>query len=208
MSIKVSSSLSAEIIQWDPQKGYGFLKLGTERIFLHRREFADRHRMPVVGDKVQFSLGEDAKGRVCAKNVVLGGAPASRLAAAAWIVLALPLPVYAARVAGMNLLVAGGSLMAISALTYSAYAVDKGRAMSGGWRLPEVHLHLLELLGGWPGAWVAQRRLRHKCSKGSYMAVFWFVVLVWQFAAVDSLLDWRCSKVVLQQMEHLSERRR
>lgn len=206
MSIKVSSSLSAEIIQWDSQKGYGFLKLGTERVFLHRREFADRHRTPVVGDKVQFSLGEDAKGRVCAKNAVLDGAPASRLATASWIILALPLPLYAGWLAGMNLLVAGGFLLATSSLTYLAYAIDKSRALTGAWRLPENHLHLLELIGGWPGAWVAQQRLRHKCSKRNYLIVFWIIVLGWQFAAVDSLCDWRWSRAFLQQAGKFMER--
>lgn len=207
MSIKVSPSLSAEIVQWDPQKGYGFLKLGTERVFLHWREFADRHRTPVVGDTVQFSLGEDAKGRVCAKRAVLEGAPASRIVTSLWILLGLPLPLYAVVAAGMNLPVASGAWLAISALTYSAYAVDKHRAQTGGWRLPENHLHLLELIGGWPGAWVAQQRLRHKCSKGSYLFVFWLIVLAWQFAAVDSLLDWRCSKTLIQQVAKWSSHR-
>jgi len=41
-------------------------------------------------------------------------------------------------------------------------------------------LHLLELLGGWPGAFLAQRRLRHKCSKRRYQFVFWLIVLAYQ----------------------------
>jgi len=34
------------------------------------------------------------------------------------------------------------------------------------------------LLGGWPGALVAQNRLRHKSSKMSFLVVFWATVLL------------------------------
>lgn len=152
MSIKVSPSLSAEIVQWDPQKGYGFLKLGTERVFLHWREFADRHRTPLVGDKVQFSLGEDARGRVCAKRAVLEGATESRIVTSLWILLGLPLPFYAAYKAGLEFHAAAKYMLVVNSLTFLAYAVDKRCAQSGWLRVPEALLHLLELIGGWPGA--------------------------------------------------------
>ncbi|SJM91388.1 Cold-shock protein (fragment) [Crenothrix polyspora] len=44
------------------------------------------------------------------------------------------------------------------------------------WRIPEKSLHTLELLGGWPGALLAQRTLRHKNRKPSYQVVFWLIV--------------------------------
>jgi hypothetical protein len=53
---------------------------------------------------------------------------------------------------------------------------------------------MTELLGGWPGAFLAQRRLRHKCSKVSYQFVFWLIVLAYQFAAFDSIQNWRFSR--------------
>jgi uncharacterized membrane protein YsdA (DUF1294 family) len=66
----------------------------------------------------------------------------------------------------------------------------------------------LELLGGWPGAFLAQRWLRHKCSKGSYQAVFWLIVLAYQFAAFDSLQNWQLSRAALNQLESTSSHRR
>ena len=42
--------------------------------------------------------------------------------------------------------------------------------------MPEARLHLLELLGGWPGALAAQGVFRHKRRKARFMAVFWFIV--------------------------------
>ena len=39
-------------------------------------------------------------------------------------------------------------------------------------------LHLLGIIGGWPGALLAQRLLRHKNSKQSFQVVFWITVLL------------------------------
>jgi uncharacterized membrane protein YsdA (DUF1294 family) len=64
----------------------------------------------------------------------------------------------------------------MSALAFVMYWLDKQRAGRGGWRIAELTLHGIELLGGWPGAWVAQRVFRHKWNKTPYMAVFWVIV--------------------------------
>jgi len=63
-----------------------------------------------------------------------------------------------------------------SLVAFAVYAFDKGRARRDGRRVPERVLHLLELLGGWPGAFAAQRLLRHKNRKLSYQGVFWLIV--------------------------------
>lgn len=65
-----------------------------------------------------------------------------------------------------------------SAVAYTLYARDKTAARQGAWRVPENSLHLAGLLFGWPGALVAQQRLRHKTKKKRFRAVFWFTVLL------------------------------
>ncbi len=65
-----------------------------------------------------------------------------------------------------------------SVLTFFVYGLDKRAAMRGRWRTPEATLHLLELLGGFPGALLAQRILRHKRAKVRYLIVFWLIVLL------------------------------
>ena len=37
---------------------------------------------------------------------------------------------------------------------------------------------MIGLLGGWPGAWIAQQSFRHKTQKGSFRLAFVFTVLV------------------------------
>ena len=101
----------------------------------------------------------------------------------------------------------GGYALAINLLTYAAYASDKRRAIEKEWRLPEARLHLLALLGGWLGAFLAQRRLRHKCSRGSFQFVFWLTVIAFQFAAFDSMQHWQFSRAALIHLEREGKRR-
>ena len=76
---------------------------------------------------------------------------------------------------------------AFSIATYGVYAYDKAQAQSGGLRVPEAVLHLLEALGGTPGAFIAMRVLHHKNRKRQFQAIFWLIVavqvalLVWWF---------------------------
>lgn len=60
---------------------------------------------------------------------------------------------------------------------FAAYAFDKRAARSGRRRTPERTLLLLGLVGGWPGGFVAQRILRHKSSKTSFLVKFWLTVV-------------------------------
>lgn len=69
-----------------------------------------------------------------------------------------------------------GALLALNLLTLWMYAADKNAARAGTWRVSENQLHLLSLLGGWPAAWLAQQRLRHKTSKASFRAVYWLTI--------------------------------
>ena len=65
-----------------------------------------------------------------------------------------------------------------SLVTLSAYAIDKIAAQRGRWRTSEGTLHLFALLGGWPGALIAQQALRHKTVKKSFRLIFWVTVIV------------------------------
>ncbi|MGJ7563918.1 DUF1294 domain-containing protein [Variovorax sp. GB1R11] len=81
--------------------------------------------------------------------------------------------------------IALGVLLLLSLLTFFIYGFDKNAAETGRWRTAENTLHLLSLVGGWPGAWVAQRLFRHKVRKTSFMAGYWATVLA-HLAAVGA----------------------
>jgi uncharacterized membrane protein YsdA (DUF1294 family) len=59
-----------------------------------------------------------------------------------------------------------------------AYGIDKRRAQAGTRRIPEANLHLIALVGGWPGALAAQRLFRHKTQKLGFQIVFWLLVML------------------------------
>jgi uncharacterized membrane protein YsdA (DUF1294 family) len=65
-----------------------------------------------------------------------------------------------------------------SLVTLVAYGLDKRAAIKGRTRIPESTLHLLELIGGFPGGFVGQHLFRHKRAKVRYMVVFWVIVVV------------------------------
>jgi uncharacterized membrane protein YsdA (DUF1294 family) len=73
-----------------------------------------------------------------------------------------------------------------SAVCFIVYALDKSAARQGRRRTPERTLLLLGLAGGWPGGLAAQRLLRHKSSKTSFLLKFWLTVAL-NLAALTAL---------------------
>ena len=89
--------------------------------------------------------------------------------------------------------------LVVNGITYAVYASDKKRAQQpGARRKRELTLHFLELMAGWPGAFVAQRRLRHKCVKRKYQIVFWLIVAIHQYVAFGFLQGWELPKAILR----------
>ncbi|OZA27557.1 MAG: DNA-binding protein [Hydrogenophilales bacterium 17-64-11] len=175
-----------KIADWKDDKGFGFITPngGGERVFIHIKSFSNRQMRPAGNELVTYELTHDAKGRPQAGSVAFVGrqaAPpgprgrstfplilaAAFLALVAALVLAGKLP---AAVAGIYLVA--------SLVAFVAYALDKSAARNGQRRTPESTLHLFALAGGWPGALLAQRLLRHKSSKQSFQFVFWVTVVL------------------------------
>lgn len=69
-----------------------------------------------------------------------------------------------------------GVYSATSAIAVFTYARDKRSAVLGRRRIRERTLHLIEALGGWPGAVLARRWLRHKTRDSAFLFVSWLII--------------------------------
>jgi uncharacterized membrane protein YsdA (DUF1294 family)/cold shock CspA family protein len=184
---------------WNDERGFGFLEPAQPGpdVFLHVTALPYGSERPDVGRVVTYEteLGDNGKAR--AKAVRYAGAERAPRAMQldrplpwSWP-RALPLLLFAVAYAAMSAVfefwpVVPGVYLAMSAITYLFYLSDKSSAQAGEWRVSEGTLHLLSLLCGWPGALVAQQRLRHKTSKAEFQSIFW-VTVVLNFVAFFAL---------------------
>lgn len=111
------------------------------------------------------------------------------MARMAWGLLLLGLPIGAGVKLPIPDYVVPGWMLVMSIVAWVTYGIDKRAATKQTWRVPERRLHLIELLGGWPGAYLAQRVLRHKSRKLPFRVIFSGIVFLYQVVALDVLLD-------------------
>lgn len=185
--LRESMRYQGRITTWKDAQGFGFITPngGGEPVFLHISAFTHHKRRPEGNALVTYELKRDAKGRPQALKVAFVGdsprpAPTTSQRSP---VLPLFAFVFLCGVAGA---VWAGQLpavvlefyLAVSLITFGAYYMDKSAAKKGQWRTQENTLHMLALLGGWPGAMAGQRLLRHKTAKRSFLVTFWATVLL------------------------------
>ena len=178
--------IQGKITHWNPDKAYGFITpaSGAKQVFVHLKAFADRSVTPAVGQLVSFSEGTDRQGRPCALRVTLGNAlPAGAIGrndALLWSLVAGVFLLFVVLAAAGGLLPAAVPVfyIGLSVFAFAVYAWDKSAARVGAWRTAENRLHVLALLGGWPGALIAQQVLRHKSRKASFRFTFWVTVVL------------------------------
>jgi uncharacterized membrane protein YsdA (DUF1294 family)/cold shock CspA family protein len=186
MAKRSSTTRTGQLVDWNTDRGFGFIQPrdGGEQVFVHVSAFHDRKRRPTRGEHVSFTLTRDEKGRARAARVIRPSAstrrkrPATRLPGRYVLAAGFALLLFAGWLLGW---LPGGLVSAywvMSVLTFSLYALDKAAAQGGGRRTPESSLHILALTGGWPGALLAQQRLRHKTRKQPFGAIFWATVAV------------------------------
>ncbi|MEP2650711.1 MAG: cold shock and DUF1294 domain-containing protein [Paraglaciecola sp.] len=185
-----------KLVSWKDDKGFGFIQPsgGGSQIFIHKTAFTNRARTPMVNDIITFSDGKGNDGRLSARDATFSGEklqskPKKKEGkVSVYLALLFLMVIAVGYLAGYipeTLLLA---YVGFSVLTFLVYWVDKAKAQRGAWRTQESSLHILSLLGGWPGAAIAQQLLRHKSKKREFRQVFWMTVLL-NIAA----LAWLCS---------------
>ncbi len=194
--------LKGKLQKWNDEKAFGFITpMVAAMIFLFTKSaFVNRQRTPQLNDIITFTISQDNQGRYCASDATFAGEklknkPVKKvnkfsiylsvnfltLITLAFMLAYLP--------KNLVLLYYGASL-----ITFISYAYDKFKAQRNGWRTPENTLHVLALLGGWPGAAIAQQTLRHKSQKQKFRFVFWLTVitncaaLIWLLTPSSTLI--------------------
>jgi len=182
------------VLQWDAVKGLGFIApdQGGERLLLRRADLAGRlrFRAPALGESVRFRRAASGPGRERAVQVqplqapapaaapARQQAPASRSPRQLASTRLLVIPLFALVLGGIHLAwpLPRPVPMLYSSLSmalFVVYGIDKWSARRGGGRVPEGTLHLLALLGGWPGALLGQQVFAHKISKPAFLRWTW-----------------------------------
>ncbi len=175
---------------WNDDRGVGFIApgQGPQEVFVYIKVFKGLRIRPQLGQRVIFQVEVGPKGGAFNGELVQYPGRAThgvhRKGFQRWGVGSLlTLPVL------LVVLLAGYMLghaprwslwvyPVASALIFSVYASDKSAAKNGTWRRAEKKRYLLAFIGGWPGALVAQKVLRHKSSKAGIRAVFWGTVVL------------------------------
>ncbi len=185
------------LVEWFDEKGYGFIQPNDDskdRVFLHIKDFARQGPRPILGCALEYNVLVDAQGRYRAQQVSYLKASQTQksrtqkvslkkteqgqrwspmqIASVAYIVF-LALLVLLGRLSGLVLLF----ISVMNAASYWFYAQDKEAAKNGQRRVPENTLHLLSFLGGWPAAWLAQQKLRHKTQKQPFRKIYFCTIL-------------------------------
>jgi len=191
-----------KIKSWKGDKGYGFISPndGGKDVFVHIKAFSNRKRQPKLNELVTYALSTDRHGRPCAINATLPGGRlpqdekqkngSSSVFIAVVFFIIVGVSVVFAKIPPLILAL----YLGVSLLTFILYAMDKSAAQKGSWRTQESTMHLFSLAGGWPGALVAQKKLRHKTRKQPFRFIFWITVLlncgafIWLFSPAGSAI--------------------
>ncbi len=185
--------LQGTVSYWRDDKGFGFVTTdNAERVFFHIRDFSQvPARRPQQGDRLSFQLGFDKQQRSYALKLQLdepavpfsksnqsAGIDFYQIRQQAWcfryLFFALLL---ISLLAGSFVFTVPLFYLEASLFTYWLYQIDKKLACSGQTsRLPEESLQMFSLIGGWPGALLAQKHLHHKVHKAPFQREFRFVI--------------------------------
>lgn len=192
---KSTAWLVGELRSWDDGKGYGFIVPadGGQDIFVHINKFKHDTYRPVAGGKIYYRLTKDANGKPSAYDAIIKEDAfkhiKKKITVAVWVIALSPFLLSAYAIFAFIEPAPAMIYLVMSVLAFFMYAKDKHNAKNSRWRTRETELHIVEFFGGWPGALLAQRELRHKSRKKYYQFIFWLIVAIhmggWAFLVLS-----------------------
>ena len=174
-----------KVVKWNNGKGFGFIEPsnGGPELFFHENCLLNQSRRPIVNDEVFFEIASNSEGKVRAERILFKGERDPRrtdklfdvgyLALSCFFLFGIGALVFVKKIDPVVLVL----YLMLSLVTFLLYWRDKIKSKSDQWRTPENTLHLFSLIGGWPGALIAQRTLHHKSRKKSFQTIY-FITMV------------------------------
>lgn len=174
---------------WNGARGFGFLRPaeGGPDAFAHISAFAADDRHIEEGHLYTYETVADKAGRLRAVDIrpvrppVITQPVWQKVLLRAPRLLVIPAFAFIALAVASNLRVSPNwwIVYGVASLAcFIGYGLDKRAAENKGWRISETILLLVGLVGGWPGAIVAQEVFRHKTKKVAFRTLFWMSVAI------------------------------
>jgi uncharacterized membrane protein YsdA (DUF1294 family)/cold shock CspA family protein len=180
-----------QLEDWLDNRGFGFIRRpgSAGKIYVHMKSIGKSTERPKIGDWLEYAVSTGKDGRPVAVEVNFAEAPpkpappplidkhsnaphtvggiATRVFGAAVILGLLSANIFVGRlpvwVVLLYLIAGVGSFI--------LYGMDKQASREGGWRKPELRLHLIDLTFGIVGGLFAQHVFRHKTRKPDFITV-------------------------------------
>lgn len=181
--------LQGKVFNWNDEKGFGFAEPlgGGDHVFVHIKAFRLGSRRPVNGDVILFEVVRENDNRYKAANIKFAcevkassdrNRATSRVTFGASCTFIFCIVLLGSVFTEKLPAIVFGFYVVMSFLTFIAYLIDKSAAKNRRWRTKESTLHIFSIIGGWPGAYLAQEILRHKSRKEDFKGVYWATVFL------------------------------
>jgi len=178
-----------KLIKWYDDKGFGFIRAtqDSKDVFLHISEIQKLKQRPKINALLSYEIARDDKGRFRAVNVGYSLAhksvkkvdsPVSFSVAFIVYFLLFTAFIIERTLKGFLPEVFPFIFIGANLVVFLYYYQDKTSALKSDWRTPEATLHWLSLIGGWGGAYIAQKLFRHKYKKDAFMMTYKLTVFV------------------------------
>lgn len=189
-----------KIVDWKDTQGYGYIVAhnSNQKVFFHIKSFKNKiFRRPSVGDTVSFTITKDKENRLQANQITFeeieviknqkttkqhiyseSNLQSNSSFSSLLFLFVFPSLILYSTIQGLIPFYLFPIYISLSFVTFFIYWWDKYSAQNDLWRISEKSLHLFSLLGGWFGALLAQKILRHKSSKKEFQDTFKVTIIL------------------------------
>ena len=177
------------LTHWKDDQGYGYISPddGSGLIFVNLQSFTNSQQRPHRNDIVRYTAVSYGNDRARAEDVEFVRATTENsdssikgpgiLAFAVFFILLVAERVWEGKLPVSVF----GLYMFASAIAFVIYRHEKAMATSHPWKISDSALHLCSLVGGWPGAALADKMVHHEPQKMSFRVIYWSTVVLNSF---------------------------